>query len=353
MSLGLRELCCCLGIDSKSFSRAAENLKKSAAIDISEELMRRVVEREGKAVLKAGRDPQLELDWSAAACRTITPQGQAVSRVYGSADGVMVPVTTQAEKDKRRETVLKRRKEKRPAQGAKRQRLGAVKAGADGRYKQFFVTEFYDQDHEHKLVGATRGDHRKLGKLLRQEAERIRLPGAQERQGLVDGAVCLRHHMEGVGFTEVGLDFYHGVEHVKAAAKETLGSDGQGKASPAAQQWADDVTHTLRHEGYDPFWEKLCQWRSRQRGGKRASADRLLHYVAERKDMMNYAQWEARGLHIGSGPVESMCKVTTQRVKGPGMRWDTDNAEAMMALEALKQSDLWHRYWANALAAVN
>jgi hypothetical protein len=77
-----------------------------------------------------------------------------------------------------------------------------------------------------------------------------------------------------------------------------------------------------------------------------------LHDVAERKQMMNYVEWERRGLHIGSGPVESMCKVTTQRVKGPGMRWDADHAEAMMALEALQQSGLWERYWAKALAAV-
>ena len=273
--------------------------------------------------------------------------------MYVSADGVMVPVTTQAEKQKRRATVMKRRREKRPRSGRKRGRLAGVKAGADQRYKQFFVTEFYSQDHQRKLVGVTRGDHRKLGRLLRRKAARVRLPGAEQRHGLVDGAVCLKRHLEGLRLSEVGLDFYHCIEHVKTAAKQTLGSDASGKASPAAQAWAEEVVHTLRHEGYDPFWEKLCQWRGRQRGSKRASADRLLHYVAERKEMMKDVEWERRGLHIGSGPVESMCKVTTQRVKGPGMRWDAENAEALMALEAMKQSDLWDRYWANALAAGN
>jgi hypothetical protein len=353
VSLGLRELCCKLGLDAKSFARAAQNLRKAAAIQISEELLRRVVESEGKAVLQASREEQLELDWSASQCRTTTPQGQELSRLYVSADGVMAPVTTAAEKHKRRATVMRKRREKRPRRGIKRGRLPAVKAGADQRYKQFFVTELYSQGHERKLVGVTRGDHRKLGRLLRREAARVRLPAAQERHGLVDGAVCLKRHMEGLGLSQVGLDFYHGIEHVKAAAKEMLGSDGNAKASPAAKQWSDDMVHTLRHDGYDPFWEKLCQVRTRQRGRKRASADRLMHYVAERKDMMSYAQWERRGLHIGSGPVESMCKVTTQRIKGPGMRWDMDNAEAMMALEALIQSGLWDRYWTKALTAVN
>jgi hypothetical protein len=31
------------------------------------------------------------------------------------------------------------------------------------------------------------------------------------------------------------------------------------------------------------------------------------------------------------------------------MRWDSDHAEAMMSLESIVQSNLWDRYWNNAL----
>ena len=51
------------------------------------------------------------------------------------------------------------------------------------------------------------------------------------------------------------------------------------------------------------------------------------------------------GRQIGSGPTESMCKATTLRLKGVGMRWDANNAEAIMALEALDQSGAWQAYW--------
>ena len=51
--------------------------------------------------------------------------------------------------------------------------------------------------------------------------------------------------------------------------------------------------------------------------------------------------------------MESMCGVTTDRIKGRGRRWDLDNAEAVMALEALHQSNLWDRYWAKALCNHN
>jgi hypothetical protein len=40
-----------------------------------------------------------------------------------------------------------------------------------------------------------------------------------------------------------------------------------------------------------------------------------------------------------------MCKAMARRLKGVGMRWDGDNAEAVMALEALDQSAEWQAYW--------
>ena len=61
--------------------------------------------------------------------------------------------------------------------------------------------------------------------------------------------------------------------------------------------------------------------------------------------MIQYPKFLAAGRQIGSGPTESMCKATTQRIKGVGMRWDGDNAEAIMALEALEQSGEWKAYW--------
>jgi hypothetical protein len=40
-----------------------------------------------------------------------------------------------------------------------------------------------------------------------------------------------------------------------------------------------------------------------------------------------------------------MRRATTERIKGVGMRWDADNAEALMALEALDQIGEWATYW--------
>ena len=79
------------------------------------------------------------------------------------------------------------------------------------------------------------------------------------------------------------------------------------------------------------------------------AADRLLNYVSERREMIKYPEFLAKGWQIGSGPTEATCKTLTARLKGSGMRWDADNAEAIMALEALTQSGQWDFYWKSQL----
>jgi hypothetical protein len=50
---------------------------------------------------------------------------------------------------------------------------------------------------------------------------------------------------------------------------------------------------------------------------------------------------------------KAKCGATPHRVKGQGKRWDPDNAEAVIAIEALHQSDLWNQYWTTCAAQMN
>jgi hypothetical protein len=346
VSVAVRQMCVREGTNARSFDRGRENLRHLAGVEVGEEQFRQLVEAEGKAVLRQSDEEQLELDWSASQCRATTPQGKQVTRMYVGADGVLVPTTTRAEKGKRRETVLGRRRQMPRQRRRGLKPLRPVKRGSDQRYKQVYVTSFYDQGQHHRLVGVTGGKVKGLRRLLRRDARRVLLRGAVERIGMVDGAVCLRNHLEPLPLEEILLDFYHLSEHVGEAAAKTLGS-----GTPEAEKWLGETLHVLRHEGYDPFLRRLLDWRAPLRGHKRAAADKLLGYVTARRDMILYEKCDPRGWDVGSGPTESMCGVTTDRVKGRGRRWDLDNAEAMMALEALYQSTgLWDRYWAKAFA---
>ena len=342
-------MCVREGTNARSFDRGRENLKHAALIVVGEEQFRQLVEGDGKNVVRLSGDEQLELDWSASQCKTQTPEGKEITRLYISGDGVLTPTTTQSEKDKRRATVLKKRKSLPPEKRKKLKPLGRVNKGSDQRYKQIYVTIIYDQEQKHRLVGVTCKRVKGLKRLLKTDAARVRLRAADERLGMVDGAVCLRNHLDLLSLNEVLLDFYHLSEHVGAAAAKTLGAE-----SELAKQWLAKVLHTLRHEGYAPFFQQLLDWRSPLRGGKRKAADELINYVASRQEMIVYEKCDSHGWDVGSGPMESMCGVTTDRIKGRGRRWDLKNAEAMMALEALYQSTgLWDRYWQNQLAHRN
>jgi len=344
VSVGVRQLCCREGTQARSFARGRENLKHAAQLEAGEELFRRIVESEGKVVLKAAESGQLELEWSAGQCVAQRPDGQRTTRLYVSADGVLVPAIMQAEKDKRRATVKKWRKDTPRSKRGKLQRLPAVRKGSDQRYKQIYVTDFYDQSQAHRLVGVTRRGVQGLQKLLKRDGERVEILEARERRGIIDGAVCLRSNLEVLPLSGITLDFYHFSEHVGQAAVAALGQETR-----ESKAFLDQTLHTARHEGYAPFFQELIEWRSALRGSKRQAADALIGYVAPRQEVICYEQCEKNGWDVGSGPMESMCGVTTDRIKGRGRRWDLDNAEALMALEALYQSTgLWDRYWKNA-----
>ena len=71
----------------------------------------------------------------------------------------------------------------------------------------------------------------------------------------------------------------------------------------------------------------------------------LRDYIGKRIAMTDYPSFIELGYDVGSGPTESFCGCLTKRLKGAGMRWDKDNAQAVMALASLYSSHLWNQYW--------
>jgi hypothetical protein len=135
----------------------------------------------------------------------------------------------------------------------------------------------------------------------------------------------------------------------RSEGKENKAGPGLETDTPG-KRWAGEVLHTAKHEGYEALRDRLVAWKAGLRAEKkRKAAEQLLDYVTDRRPMLRYPEFLAQGRQIGSGPTESMCRATTERLQGVGMRWDGDNAEAVMALEALDQSGAWSRYWSLCL----
>lgn len=338
ISVGVRELACRLNGGGTNFDRTAENLASAAQVEVSGETLRTLIEDEGRQVVKAFREGTLPTTWTAKDCVVDPAKADSPTRLYFGCDGVMAPMVTASEKVTRRAKV----KAKRQRCGRKRRPLRRMKAGADQGYKEFKIVTYYDESKSHRVVLGTKGNNVEAGQWMRRLAGRIELSSATEKVGNVDGAPWIRLQVQGqnLPLDALGLDFYHLAENVHKARRVVY-----GETSEEGQQWADALLHTFKHDGYAASWEQLLTWRGKWRGAKRAAADGLLNFVSERREMIQYPEFAKKGWQIGSGPTESCCKTLTQRLKGSGMRWDADNAEAVMALESLRESGLWKSYW--------
>jgi len=339
---GVLEMACRVNLSATSFRRAAEALERTAQLKLCGERLRQVVEAVGRHVLKAQQDNTIAVTWHAEDC--LVPDGESggKTRVYTGCDGVMVPIITDAEKVKRRDAI----KAKRRRSGKKCKPLPPRKRGSDRNWKEFKVVFFYSEDAKHQHVAFTHGNHLQAGTLLRREADRLRFREADEHVGLVDGASWIREQME-LHLAELdglGLDFYHLSENVHRARRKVFGEE-----SPEGRAWADDLMHVFKHEGYSAAWEKIIQWRATMKGKtKREASDRLVNFVAKRKEMIRYPRFRELGWQIGSGPTESQCKLCTKRLKGYGRRWDRPNATAVAALDTLDRNGQWRQLWPNA-----
>jgi hypothetical protein len=351
ISLGVREMACRLNLASRNFDKAAENLQRAAQFSLSGERLRQVVEGEGKAVQKAAAAGQLPLDWDYSDCSAHDKDGHETgkTRVYLGSDRVKVPVVTQSEKDARRTKI----KAKRRRRGKKSRPLQRQRPGADQRYKEFKIVTYYDDLQEYRLVSVTRGDHEVAGRLMRRDGGRVGLDKADDKVAVVDGADWIKNQMkkQSLPLDDTGLDFYHLADYAHKTRRAVYGEeDKEDKAAPG-NAWVAGILHTAKHEGYEALRDELIRWKGTLRGQKkRPAAEALIGYVTDRREMIKYPEFQELGRQIGSGPTESMCKATTLRIKGVGMRWDADNAEAIMALEALDQSGAWQSYWDSRLA---
>jgi hypothetical protein len=345
ISLGIREMASRLNLASSNFDKAADNLARAAQIRMSGELLRQVVESEGTALEQAIKAGTLPVSWGAKDCPARDAGGQPTpkTRIYLGSDGVMVPTVTDAEKKTRRTRI----KAKRQRRGRRSRPLRRSKVGADGPYKEFKIVTFYDDPCDHRLVSATRGDCEQAGRLMRRDAGRVGLDQADDKVGVVDGSEWIKNQIgrHSLPLDDLGLDFYHLAENVHKAKRAVFGEEDPKDPTAPGNVWTSELLHAAKHEGYPALHKRLVEWKEPLPPAKRDAAERLLHYVEERREMIQYPKFLEQGRHIGSGPTESMCKATTMRIKGVGRRWDADNAEAVMAMAALDQSSNWQDYW--------
>ncbi len=128
------------------------------------------------------------------------------------------------------------------------------------------------------------------------------------------------------GATEI-VDYWHAAEHIWSLSRALYGPE-----NPKGKRWAEDRVRSLKADGLGPLLRAL-----KRRKATTAEAKEALRlergYFGKNRTRMNYPAYLARGMMIGSGPVEAGCKsVVGQRLKQTGMRWSTQGADCMLAV---------------------
>ena len=330
-SLGVREICCRESLNN-AFVPASENIKRLAQLEISSSVVRQIVEHEGSEISQAQHRGLADPDFKAEDCTDKT--------MITGTDGVMVPMVTEQQKRKRRKTQAARRKKEKRKSTAKASR---PRKGSDGPYKEFKVVAFYDKDKTHQYVVGTSGNHEVAGRIMRQVGRKLDISQARSKYSVSDGATWIlkQYHVQLPMLDENILDYYHFREHVTQASHALF-----GEGNKEALVWKEKMMGVAKNQGSLVMLDRLGEClKELTDDAKRKELENLREYVGKRIAMTDYPSFLDLGYDIGSGPTESFCGCLTKRLKGSGMRWDKNNAAAVMAIASIYYSNQWTKYW--------
>ena len=132
------------------------------------------------------------------------------------------------------------------------------------------------------------------------------------------------------------LDWWHAVQRLWDIATIAFGDD-----RPAAQAWVDAQKRLLAQSNLRQVMRNIRLLFPRGHSLPDPVAKSIGYFFRNRWRMC-YREFRQAGCPIGSGTVESACKlVVQQRLKQAGMRWSRNGAQAMLALRSALLSDRW------------
>jgi len=141
------------------------------------------------------------------------------------------------------------------------------------------------------------------------------------------------------------IDFYHTTEHLSKAGEALF-----GKSSGKSTAWYSTYRKKLleNDEGGEAVLRSIDYYSQKLRLSK-SCREKLVQertFFRRNKDRMCYADFLARGLPIGSGPVEAACKsIVKTRLCRSGMRWYRKGGQRILHLRCFVKSNRWDEFW--------
>lgn len=300
-----------------SFDESERNLKELCHLQVSNDVVRRICDEEGKAVQQwMDQTPALKKAFDA-----------ADGVVEFSTDGLKIN-TTEGWREIRQSVISKRT----PASAA-------TPTEWDQRVLEAPSVRVAVCGIAHcELIGAS----------WERLVELLGLPRDVEISVIADGAKWIwdqaakRFKDRPVQWV---VDVYHVMLYLFAAAAAL------GKA--AAEKWVGERVIELIEMGGPRFIEHLNAIGPPEASAATGEAwAKLLGYLSDNRDSLWYGERLKKGLPIGSGLIEGGGKTTlARRLKINSARWRIPRAERMGAIRCLQYSGMWETYWESKQAA--
>ena len=129
-----------------------------------------------------------------------------------------------------------------------------------------------------------------------------------------------------------GIDMYHATERVNTMI-DLLQFKGR-YSSNQKQAFKDECVELLQHGKIQDMLSLIESTPSKI--GNEKKLEGAMGYFTSNMERMNYGEFSACGIFVGSGVIEAGCKVIVgNRMKNSGMHWSKDNAEKMISLRCV------------------
>ena len=292
-----------------SFAKAAAELTYCTQADVSRATATRLTEAAGAAAVAVQTAEVEKIE------REYPPPPVTPDTLLVSADGAMVPLLH--------------------GDWAEVKTLAIGEVAPPKLERGELVVHTHNLSYFSRLTDSTSFGHLALGEVQRRGVEKARQVAA-----VMDGALWLQ------GFVDLQcpsavriLDFAHAVGYLHAIG-QTMGPDGR----LLSEQEVSQMAHELKHSGPKEVLEKL-RWLVAAHP-EAVELETQVSYLESREAQVQYPQFVAAGLPLGSGSVESAHKVVVEpRMRGAGMRWARENVDPMLALRNAACNERWVEVW--------
>jgi hypothetical protein len=303
-----------------SFDEASDKLAELCQLAVSNDVVRRVCDEEGKAAAA----------WLESAPQPAAAMAQAKGEVEFYSDGVKVN-TVGGWREMRANVFAKR---------------PAAAAATPARWGQRVLAE-----PTCRVAWAAIAASEQVGASWQRMLKHLGLESSPRLSVLADGARWIwdeaARRFKAVVNVEWVVDVYHVCEHLHDCAKALFGA-----GTARAKGWAESRIMELIEMQGPKFIERLEQERAAAAAEHHEALDGLIGYLSDNRDSLWYRDRLAQGLPIGSGLVEGTCKnMIGKRLKLNNARWQPTRADHMAALRCLHYSDLWEAFWASKPAS--